>query len=443
MDYLVEIGVKIVWVSPIYKSPMKDFGYDIEDFREIDEVFGTMADFEELVKEMKKKDLKLVMDFIPNHTSDRHKWFEKSIDKVEPYSNYYVWAPPKKYDDAGKPMSVFGGSAWEFNEKRKEFYLHQFSKEQPDLNYRNTEVLKEILEVAKFWLNKGVDGFRLDAVAHIFEDPKLRDEPLKDDRKVNDEEISYDSLSHIYTHSLPEVMDVIKAFRDCLDEYSSATDGVPRLLMAEVYDSIEETMKYYGIASQPLADFPFNFLFITNVNATSTAQDIMNNINLWLKNMPKGMDANWVLGNHDQKRVATRLGPELVDGMHMVALLLPGTAVTYYGEEIGMEDALISWKETVDPAGINAGEKNYSEKSRDPARTPMQWNDDKNAGFSTSNKTWLPVNKNYTELNVEAEREKESHFNIYKDLVKARNSSAVRYGGLEMHVLSETVFAYT
>ncbi|XP_069688710.1 maltase 2-like isoform X2 [Periplaneta americana] len=446
LDYIVELGVKTIWLSPIYKSPMKDFGYDIEDFKDVDERFGTLQDFRDLVKAMRMRDLRLVMDLVPNHSSDQHEWFQKSLRKEDPYTDYYVWVPPKGFED-GKPippnnwLSVFGGSAWEWYEGRGEFYLHQFAKEQPDLNFRNPAVKEEMLDVMRFWLEQGVDGFRVDAMPHLFEDGELRDEPAINETKV--QQGDYNGLHHVHTHNLPEVLEVMADFRNTLDEYSEMTDKVRKLMMAEVYDSVEKTMQYYGDRHRPLADFPFNFYLMTNISRESSPYDIKNTIELWMSNMPETKWANWVLGNHDHGRVASRFGGDLVDCLNMILLMLPGTAVTYYGEELGMEDTPVSWELTVDPAGLNVGPEKYKDHSRDPERTPMQWNAFKNAGFSDADKTWLPLHPDFQTVNVETQSQGTSHLNVYKALVRARGDVSVMYGALNMRVLNDAVFAFS
>ncbi|PSN33695.1 Maltase 1 [Blattella germanica] len=396
LDYIVELGVKTIWLSPIYKSPMIDFGYDIEDFKEIDARFGTLQDFRDLITSMKARELRLVMDLVPNHSSDQHEWFQKSKAKIDPYTDYYVWVDPKGFD-GDKPivpnnwLSVFGGSAWEWNEDRKQFYLHQFAKEQPDLNFRNIAVKNEMLDVMRFWLEMGVDGFRMDAIPHLFEDTELKDEPTVNETMVQRGE--YDGLRHVHTYNLPEVFSIMEDFRKALDAYSEQTDKVRKLLYLK-----------------------------------------LGNISPYLIQ----------LGNHDHGRMASRYGGDLVDCLNMILLMLPGTAVTYYGEELGMENTPVSWELTVDPAGLNVGPEYYKEHSRDPERTPMQWSPDKNAGFSDADSIWLPLHPNYTTVNVETQRSQLlSHLNVYKSLVRARSDHSVMYGSLVTKVFNDSVFAFT
>ncbi|KAG7156608.1 Maltase 2-like [Homarus americanus] len=409
-EYLSELGVGAVWLSPIYKSPMKDFGYDISDFTDIDPIFGTMADFNALVNTFHNKGLKVVMDFVPNHSSDQHPWFQKSIKRQDPYTNYYIWAKPKNVLDDGTPV--------------------------PPNNWK----------VLTFWLDKGVDGFRVDSLQHLFEvegecgehDLSL-DEPVASDSDITDPD-EYNYLNHTYTINQPETFTVLREWRHLLDKYPD------KVLMAEVYNNnVDTVMQYYGNDTVSLADFPFNFLLIDNLQNRSqlTGHTLRSTIGLWLDSMPEGKWPNWVLGNHDNGRVASRLGTDLVDALNMMTLLLPGTPVTYYGEEIGMENTFVSWEDTQDPQGCRWGPQHYQEHSRDPARTPMQWNNSSLAGFTTANTTWLPVNPNYKTLNVEAQtKAKNSHLKIYKDLTKLRKEEVFKKGHYAFPLVTEDIFSF-
>lgn len=447
LSYFTELGVGTVWLSPIFRSPMADFGYDISNFTDVDPIFGTIQDFENLVQQAHDKGLKVVMDLVPNHSSDEHEWFAKSLAREDPYTDYYVWAQPSGYNESGDPLppnnwrSVFGGSAWLYKSERGEFYLHQFLAKQPDLNYRNPAVRQEMQDVIKFWMDKGVDGMRLDAVKYLYEVEDLsQDEPLSGNPSVLDPN-EYDYLNHTLTVDMPETFDVIREWRVLLDQYTDS-----KLMMAEVYyDNIDTVMKYYGTEEEPLADFPFNFNLLSDFQNRSdvTGFALKASITRWLDNMPEGKWANWELGNHDNGRVASRLGVDLTDALNMVSLLLPGTAITYYGEEIGMEDTFISYEDTQDPAGCNWGPDRYSEFSRDPARTPMQWDDTERAGFTSGNKTWLPVNDNYLSLNVQVQREaQQSSLKVYRALAALRKEDVFFTGGIAFPVITEDIFSF-
>ncbi|XP_046401629.1 maltase A3-like [Ischnura elegans] len=446
LEHVYNLGAAAAWLSPIYKSPMKDFGYDIADYEAIDPIFGTMDDFLALVAKAKTLGLKIIMDFVPNHSSDQHEWFRKSVKRVDPYTNYYVWSDGKVDEDGNrKPpsnwISVFGGPAWQWNDERGQYYLHQFDPSQPDLNITNELVVDELLNVLDFWMDKGVGGFRIDAVNHMFEADGFPDEPRNNQSGVTDPN-DYGYLDHIYTKDDPRCYGVIEKFRARVDAFAAKTDGVTRVLMTEAYTSIENAMKYFGTPEHPGSHMPFNFLLINNLGRS--ASNFANGIAQWMDNLPKKGWANWLVGNHDNHRVASRYAPELVDALNMIIMLLPGTGVSYYGEEIGMEDTFITWQQTQDPQGCNAGPDHYMEKSRDPERTPFQWSDAPFAGFTEGNSTWLPVNPNYVTLNVKAqELVTVSHINIYKQLVSVRETPTAQQGDLSVRTIGESLFAFT
>ncbi|CAL8089651.1 unnamed protein product [Orchesella dallaii] len=452
LDHFVELGIGSVWISPIYQSPMKDFGYDISNFTNIEPTFGTLDDFRSLSDAMKERGLKLIMDFVPNHSSDMHAWFNKSIHSEGKYKDYYVWKDPKGYDAEGNPIppanwvNHFGGSSFEWNEIRQQFYLHQFVKEQPDLNYENPEVMKEMLAAMKFWLDAGVDGFRMDAVQTLFEDQRFLDEPVNPDRPANSIPSDHKYWKHIYTINQPKVIDALVEFRKLIDIYTLA-DGKERCMMTEAYlDTLEELLPYYGTKENPAAHFPFNFDLIVYANGSSGATTFANIIDEWYLKKPEGATVNWLVGNHDNFRIGSRYGEDAIDKMNMLIMLLPGSVVTYYGEEIGMVDNVISWEDTVDPWGCNAGPDRYSLFSRDPERCPMQWSAEDNAGFSTANKTWLPVHPNHKQLNVEAQKNTtgESHLKVYKRLSDLRKTEAWQFGGLEAKTTNDgEIYGYS
>lgn len=446
LPYLAETGIQAIWLSPIFKSPMVDFGYDISDFKDIHSEYGTMKDMEMLITESKRLGIKIIMDFVPNHTSNQSVWFEKSVNKEDGFEDFYIWADAKM-DKKGNKMppnnwqSVFYGPAWTYNEKRNQYYLHQFTSAQPDLNFRNPKVVEAMDDVLRFWLDKGINGFRVDAVNHLFEDVKLRDEPLSG---KTDDMNSYEYTKHIYTKDMPEVLDMLQHWRKLMDDYTAKNGGPARILMTEAYADLKTLMDYYETKDGKRgANFPFNFNFITDLDEHSDARDYVFNIQKWLTYMPRGHTANWVMGNHDNMRMATRFGPKRVDAMHMLMMTLPGVAVTYNGEEIGMQDYRdISWDDTVDPPARNVGREKYKQVSRDPERTPYQWNTQKNAGFSTAEKTWLPVHPNYKNLNLKQQKSEKSHYSVYKSLVELRKMPALCKGRFHAEVLNRDVFAF-
>ncbi|XP_051858906.1 LOW QUALITY PROTEIN: maltase 1 [Drosophila albomicans] len=446
LQYFVDTGITAVWLNPIFQSPMADFGYDISDYRAIQPEYGTLADFDQLIATAKALGIKVILDFVPNHSSDKHEWFIKSVAREPGYEDFYIWENGTVTEDGDRVppnnwISVFSGSAWEWNEEREQYYLRQFTKGQPDLNYRNPAVLQAMDDILIYWLNRGVAGFRIDAVNYIYEDEELRDEPLSG---TTSDLNSPDSLEHIYTRNQPEDYTLVQHWRQLLDNYSANNGGPLRIMMLEAYADLKLLMDYYedpqGVQG---AQFPFNFGFITELNENSTAQDFVFNIEKWLIYMPVGHTANWVMGNHDNPRVASRYGAKAVDAMNMLLMTLPGIAITYYGEELGMEDYRdISYEQTVDQPACDAGDVDYKWISRDPERTPMQWNDEKSAGFSSNASTWLPVNPNYQELNLRAQlRATRSHYKVYQSLLKFRKLRVLQEGSFTAKALSRQVFA--
>ncbi|XP_037946747.1 maltase A3-like isoform X1 [Teleopsis dalmanni] len=446
LPYLKEIGIAATWLSPIFTSPMADFGYDISNITEIDPLFGTMQDFEDLIAKSKEVGVKIILDFVPNHTSDECEWFKKSAALDPEYKDFYVWHPGKIIDGTRHPptnwVSVFRGSAWQWHEGRQEYYLHEFLSKQPDLNYRNPKVRETMNEVLRFWLRKGVAGFRVDAVPFVFEvapdaNGNWPDEPRND--WVTDPD-DYGYLKHIYTVDQPETIDIVYEWRSVLDDFQRKNGGDERVILAEAYSPIEVDMKYYGNATAEGAQIPFNFLMINWLTNDSDAYHYAETVNTWLKNMPEGRTANWVIGNHDQNRVGSRLGADRIDMMNMLILTLPGCSITYNGEEIGMTDVWISWKDTVDPSACHTNPDTYEKFSRDPERTPFQWSDEKNAGFSTANKTWLPISDMYKEVNVKRERGMSlSHLNVYKRLQELRQEPTLRHGDVLVKAVNNAV----
>ncbi|ODN01427.1 Maltase 1 [Orchesella cincta] len=450
LDHFVELGIGAVWLSPIYKSPMKDMGYDISNFTDIEPVFGTIETFKRMAAGLKERGIRLVMDFVPNHSSDQHPWFNMSAQRIEPYTEYYVWKDPSGFDDEGKPIppnnwvSLFGGSMWEYNEVRGQFYLHQFLKEQPDLNFESRQLRNEILAVFKIWLDYGVDGFRVDAVPHLFEDQEFPDEEENPNRPPEIPETDYAYWMHRHTYNLPGVFDALAEMRQLLDIYT-LSDGKERVMMVEATVAPPALFEYYGTKEKPIAHFPFNFDLI-GIPSGYNAENVERVMSLWYNNLPEGAWANMLSSNHDNKRVPSRYTEEAIDFFNMMVLLLPANAVSYYGEEIGMSNANISWEDTTDEFACAAGPDRYHLFSRDPSRTPMQWDDSDKAGFSTANKTWLPVHPDYVDVNVAAQKAStgNTHLSIYKRLMQLRHTDVWRYGSLETNSIEENkVFGFS
>ncbi|XP_053962926.1 maltase A3-like [Anastrepha ludens] len=447
LSYLKEISITATWLSPIFTSPMADFGYDVANFTEIDPIFGTLEDFEQLLAKAKELGVKIILDFVPNHSSDECEWFIKSAKSDPEYKDFYIWHPGKISENGTRLpptnwISVFRGSMWTWNDERQAYYLHQFHVKQPDLNYNNPKVREAMKDVLRYWVRKGVAGFRVDAVPHIYEvaadaEGNWPDEPSNP--SVADP-ADYGYLQHIYTTNQPETLDVVYEFRQVLKELDEELGGDEHILMTEAYSPLDVLMQYYGNGSTDGAQIPFNFVLLSNVNKNSNAYDYEQQIHDWLDNMPAGSVANWVLGNHDQSRIGIRLGVDRMDLINVLLKTLPGVSVSYQGEEIGMTDVSISWEETVDPQACQSSIEEFESLSRDPVRTPFQWNDGHKAGFTDSNTTWLPLAEDYKLVNVKRQRGiANSHLNVYKQLQNLRATKTMSDGEAEVKAISENV----
>ncbi|XP_049306796.1 maltase A2 isoform X3 [Bactrocera dorsalis] len=436
LAFFKKIGVTATWISPIYDSPMADMGYDVANFTKIYPVFGTMEDFDALLAKAHELDLKLVLDFVPNHSSDECEWFQKSIRREDGYDDWYVWDDGKIDPETGarSPPSnwraAFGGSAWTWVEERQQYYLHQFLAKQPDFNFTNPAVRERMFEVMKFWLDRGIDGFRMDATNFLvekrFENGTFPDEPVGTGPGGG----GMGGIS--YTKDQWESTEIIYEWREFLDEYQRLNGGDTRAMIIEAYSDVDVLSNYISNGTHVGGQMPMNFNFV-RLSENSDAETIETQANEWMDVIwAKHKMANWVANNHDNSRLPTRMGESKVDAMTMIIHALPGTSVTYYGEEIGMPDGEIDCDDD-------------SCDFRDPERTPMQWNGSKNAGFSTGNSTWLPVNTNYKYLNVKVQRGvARSSLQIFKGMTALKKTAAFKAfkeeGGFSYGALSKQVF---
>jgi alpha-glucosidase len=407
LPYLLELGIDAVWLSPIFPSPMADFGYDISDYGGVDPLFGTMADFDALISAAHANGLKLILDLVPNHTSDRQPWFIASRSSREDEKrDWYIWREPAA--DGGPPnnwMSEFGGSAWAYDAATRQYYYHAFLVQQPDLNWRNPEVRQAIHDVMRFWLRKGVDGFRVDVIWHLIKDEQFRDNPPNPD--FRDGQPPHWKVLPLRTTDQPEVHDVIAEMRRVIDEFDA------RVLIGEIYLPFDRLVTYYG-KDLTGAHLPFNFALLS---APWHARAIEKIIADYEAVLPAGAWPNWVLGNHDRPRVASRVGPAQARVAAMLLLTLRGTPTLYYGDEIGMHQVAIAPDRVRDPfeknvPGIGIG--------RDGCRTPMQWSATAYAGFSTS-VPWLPLSDDFAQDNVvNLDADQRSILSLYKALIDLR-----------------------
>jgi alpha-glucosidase len=431
LDYVASLGVAAIWLSPIHPSPWIDSGYDVADYLDVHPRFGTLADFDRLVAEAHRRDLRVILDFVPNHTSDRHPWFvESRSSRDNPKRDWYIWRDPKP---DGRPpnnwMSYFG-PAWTFDKATGQSYFHQFRSEQPELNYDNPAVLAEMVNVLRFWLDRGVDGFRVDVIALLAKDPELRDEPPNPEFREG-EALWFTNL-HTGTEDQPAVHDIIRAFRRVLDEYPD------RVLIGEL-DPIPNLMRYYGAANDE-SQLPFNFNLVNGLAWEPRA--VRDAADAYDAAIPPGAWPNWVLGNHDRPRITARVGAAQARVAQLLVLTLRGTPFCYYGDELGMEHADIPPGLARDGVG---GRDPFPGVSRDAFRTPMQWDASPNAGFCPPGvEPYLPLGRNWQRLNVAVEDgDAGSVLEFYRALLRLRSSDeALMVGAYQSLAADDAILAY-
>ncbi|MGH7157440.1 MAG: alpha-amylase family glycosyl hydrolase, partial [Candidatus Saccharimonadales bacterium] len=439
LDYLAgredSLGVDAVWISPFYPSPMVDSGYDVSDFKDVDPAMGNMGDFDRLIDEAHSRDLKVIIDLIPNHTSDQHPWFaEARSSRDNPKRDWYVWHNDRDGKEPNNWVSVFGGPAWQFDEQTGQYYLHSFSKEQPDLNWQNPEVRRQMLGIVDYWLDKGVDGLRVDAVAWLSKDPRFTDDPPNPNYEQGTD--PYNKLIHSYSCGGPELFNYLNEIAALCAKRGD------RFMITESYpdtpSSVQEQTWHYVQFYENL-DYrycaPFNFEFISSEWDAKTYRQLIDSFQAAL--LP-GWPQVYAMGNHDKPRLASRLGKPAARTAATLLLSLPGLPFIYYGDEIGMTDVAEVSSSDGDPAAAQVG------FDRQSVRTPMQWSTQVNAGFSQG-EPWLPAAKGYKEINAAAEGDDpKSDLSLYKQLLKLRRGSpALSIGDCQALDLGEDVLAYS
>ncbi|HTB98991.1 MAG TPA: alpha-glucosidase [Terracidiphilus sp.] len=442
LDYLHDLGIDGIWITPMYPSPGIDYGYDISDYTAIDPVYGSMADFDNLVAEAKKRNIRVIMDYVINHTSDQNPWFlESRSSRTNPKRDWYVWHDGKGETAADKGMvpnnwqSWFGGSAWQWDEKTRQYYYHYFYVQQPDLNWRNPEVHAAMDGVLDFWMKRGVAGFRIDAVSRLFEDPNLHDDPYLPGRNAYGDR----NIQHKYTDDLPEVHDVLKEVRRVVNKYP----GDPVLVTEADEPNVEALTKMYGQNDEVQLPMDFQIADVNELSATRF-RELFSQI----ENNSAHGQPEYFFSNHDQRRQWDRYGDgehndQIAKLMATLELTTRGTPQMYYGEELGMR--------TTDPARIEdvhdpIGKLGWpKDKGRDGERTPMQWDVAAGAGFTTSAKPWLPIPPSAAAYNVVTEAaDPNSIYNAYKRLLALRKSDSALRDGAQESINNEDrdVFAY-
>ncbi len=425
------LGINAIWLSPINTSPMFDNGYDVSDYYDICPIFGTLADFETLISECHQRQIRVILDLVVNHTSDQHSWFQESRSgKDNPKSSWYHWQDPEP--DGSVPnnwLSYFGGTAWKYCEQRKQYYYHAFNENQPDLNWNNPEVRKAVYEIIRFWLDKGVDGFRLDASSVYSKDKFYRYNPVK---FGTTDKNNYNNQDHLYDKNLPANHQIIREMRQLVDEYDD------RVLIGETFidSSLYESSKFYGVNNDEL-HLPFNFEFTFSPWYPGYLQREIARKELIT---PDNARPIYFLDNHDIPRHLSRwiecslcTNPDAIAKAAATLLFtVRGTPVLYYGQEIGMTDNLEIPTDKIKDTAIAPSEDGEAPPARDGSRTPMQWDDSAHAGFSFGKdiEPYLPVNSNYQQVNVGQQLEDSgSLFHFYRRLIEIRrHSEALLFG---------------
>lgn len=429
LDYIASLGVDAIWISPFFKSPMHDFGYDISDYRSIDPIFGHLDDLDRLIKKAHQLGLKIIIDQVLSHTSDQHAWFQESrASRTNPKADWYVWVDPR--DDGSPPnnwLAIFGGVAWEWEPRRGQYYLHNFLKSQPDLNYHCPAVQQQILDEVEFWLKLGVDGLRLDAITFCFHDQDLRDNPAKPPEERKGRGFSVDNpyafQRHLYNNDRPETLVFIEKLRALLDRYP----GTVTLGEISTEDSLHSMAEYTAGNNRLHMAYSFELL-AENVSPAYVRETVENLEN----NLTEGWPC-WAHGNHDVVRVLSRWGgenstPEMAKLFNTLLLSLRGSVCTYQGEELGLTEAVIEHHQLQDPYGITFWPMF---KGRDGCRTPMPWRKDAVAGgFSDSEKTWLPVPDSHRTQAVDVQDDDaDSVLNHYRDFIRWRKQQPILLAG--------------
>jgi oligo-1,6-glucosidase/alpha-glucosidase len=430
LDYIKQLGFETIWVSPFFSSPQADTGYDISDYTDVAPEYGTMHDALQLIEEVHKRGMRIVFDMVMNHTSIEHGWFKESRSSLDnPKADWYIWR-----DKPNNWMSVTGGTGWHYVPEREQYFWASFLPFQPDLNYRNPQVKEAMLDVVRFWLGKGVDGFRLDIFNYIYKDAEFRDNPFSFKLLPNEEDFSGFFQQAKYTVNQPENFDFAKEFRSVCDEFGE------RLSIGEVSGGTRIVRQFLGDKTNNGLTLVFDFAMM---NFKFTAGYFRNLIEEMERQYPQPFMPVYVFSNHDKHRSIKRLNNDLRKAklLHMLQLTVRGVPCMYYGEEIGMTDAKFPFATALDPIphkfkfvprfifdalGILI--------NRDEVRTPMRWNTTKNAGFSSADKTWLPVHENYSRRNVASQdAHKTSLLNTIRGLMEVRNKERVlREGTLEL-----------
>ncbi len=431
LDHVAGLGADAVWLSPIYPSPMADFGYDVADYTGIEPMFGDLAAFDRLLDAAHARGLKLILDFVPNHSSDRHPWFvESRSSRGHPKRDWYIWADPAA--DGGPPNnweSDFAGSSWEWDEATGQYYLHAFLKEQPDLNWRNPELKAAMLDVLHFWFARGVDGFRIDVLWHIVKAEGFPDNPVNPDWAPHMN--ARDRVFQTHSTDQPEAHAISAEMRVLADDYGA------RVLIGEIFLPNDRHARWFGTPERPQVHLPFNFQLI---ETDWDAAKIGALITAYEASLPAHGWPNWVIGSHDAPRIAARIGEAQARVAAMLLLTLRGTPTLFQGDELGIGQVDIPPDRVRDPQELRQPGRGLG---RDRSRTPMPWDGSAHAGFSTS-EPWLPLNPDWPARNVAAQdRDARSMLALYRALLQLRRARlALKEGGFTLLHAADDVLVY-
>jgi alpha-glucosidase len=436
-DYLAWLGIDAVWISPFFPSPMADFGYDISNYVGVDPLFGTLADFDRLVAALHQRNIRVILDLVPNHTSSAHAWFQDSRrSRDDPKRDWYIWRDPAP--DGGPPnnwLSQAGGVAWTLSPETGQYYYHAFLSEQPDLNWRNPAVREAMKDAMRFWLDRGVDGFRVDVLWHLAKDPEFRDDPPNPNYRDSEPPFMRVLPHHSADHE--DMIAIATELRQVLDAYPG-----DRVLIGELSLPLKRLMEYYG-PELAAVHLPFNFALLWTAWTREgwTIERLAHMVERYETALPDGAWPNWVIGNHDQPRIATRIGAAQARVAIVLLLTLRGTPTLYYGDELGHPSVDIPADRVRDPFGINMP---GGTQGRDPVRTPMPWDRSANAGFTTG-EPWLPLAPDAATMNVATEKsDPHSHLALaHRLLALRRQEPALHQGNWARLDVQGPVFAYS
>ncbi len=441
LDHVAALGVDAIWLSPIFPSPMKDFGYDVADYCGVEPMFGDLAAFDRLLAAVHARGLRLILDFVPNHSSDQHPWFVESRgSRDNPRRDWYIWRDARR-DDEGRRLppnnwiSDFGGSSWEWDEATGQYYLHAFLKEQPDLNWRDPGLRAAMLDVLRFWMDRGVDGFRIDVLWHIVKAEHFGDNPPNPD--WTPERTERDKVFQLHSTDQPEAHAISAEFRELAERYGAGPeDG--RVLIGEIFLPNDRHARWYGVPERPQVHLPFNFQLIEN---GWDARALHRVIADYEASLPDFGWPNWVIGSHDAPRIAARIGEAQARVAAMLLLTLRGTPTLYQGDELGIGEVPIPPERIRDPQHLR---QPHLDIGRDRSRTPMPWDATPHAGFSTV-EPWLPLNPDWRTRNVAAQaNDPASMLTLYRRLLALRRAEpALSIGSIHLIEAPDGVLAYT